>query len=741
MVAYAPAGAPTPRLSPFAFPSDTSFRFVLLIVFVTCSSLSLYSVLWDVLHRSQSQALDTAVHEMVRRYDLGTCPAGLAPCLQGIFQVKQPYDHAIALWKLSGVAATLTLAAVIYWVAPAWKIRRRGLQPLSIDEVTAYLQQLRREVGLSSAPFFLWAPLNSTSNAVAFGRLGRYYIDLSGGLVAQYYTDRPAFRAVVLHEFAHLHNADINKTCFTVALWQAFLVTSIVPVGASLLWRSLDWDGVYTIVWHSVVALALVLLTRNAVLRVREFHADLRASAWEGLSGSLARVLERLPPSKAGRWRAWLRVHPDPGERARLLEDSYPLFRFGFWEAFGAGLAAMFASSSIQLLIMFNPFAHGLNQQPTHLFVLLAVVYVGVPLLCLSLAVAAVGIGVWREEFAALMRGYVPHEAGRLGLALALGMLCYTLLSNIPVVFLGFDPGSFSLTLSLGPFFAGLLALVSTLLVASAFLIFRWTAAAASVWLEVALRTRSPRLPLALSLVVGNASLTLWVVGSMMLLELIVILMWHPEVVYRVWRSWNLREIDLNVPYFTFVTLPGMLVLMSAVGLWAFPLAASFWRNRVAAESTSTWACLDGPLNPLPLPRPPLRPGLALTIGLVAGLLFCMLSALLLYSKYIMPPEIMAEIRSLVLSVERNFLGHIVFLLSALMQATAAAIAAVWIRRLGTLHGLFSAFTAGFVSALGWVLLSKQDDGIVYLFLAFMSPGMVLALPTALGLSALRGRK
>lgn len=112
-----------------------------------------------------------------------------------------------------------------------------------------------------------------------------------------------------------------------------------------------------------------------------------------------------------------------------------------------------------------------------------------------------------------------------------------------------------------------------------------------------------------------------------------------------------------------------------------------------------------------------------------------MLSALALYNKYILP----AEIRTLFLSVGRDVLGHIILLLSALMQAAAAAIAAVWIRRLGALHGLLSAFTAGFVHALGWVLLHKQYDGVVYLFLTVMSPGIFLALPIALGMSALRG--
>jgi hypothetical protein len=36
-------------------------------------------------------------------------------------------------------------------------------------------------------------------------------VALGGGLVTQFYSDRPRFRAVVLHELAHLRNADVDK--------------------------------------------------------------------------------------------------------------------------------------------------------------------------------------------------------------------------------------------------------------------------------------------------------------------------------------------------------------------------------------------------------------------------------------------------------------------------------------------------------------------------------------------------
>ena len=136
------------------------------------------------------------------------------------------------------------LAVLIYWFFPLWKIWRARLVPLpssEIPEIVAYLTDLCREVGLSRLPTFLWDPLNPAITALAFGRLQRYYVALSGGLVTQFYTDRPAFRAILLHELAHLYNADINKTYFAIATWQAFAVTAVAALSLDVFnssWRA-----------------------------------------------------------------------------------------------------------------------------------------------------------------------------------------------------------------------------------------------------------------------------------------------------------------------------------------------------------------------------------------------------------------------------------------------------------------------------------------------------------------------
>jgi Zn-dependent protease with chaperone function len=791
-----------PRLNPFAFPSDTSYRFILLIIFVVCGSLILYGELWSIFYSNRAFERDVIALVQNLIQNLSAWPNTLHS-MEKLAQHVQPFYRGIVRWRISGVVLTLTLATAIYWYMPAWKIRCKRLQPLTRQDqpdVTAYLEHLCREAGLSRVPIFMWDPSylalsEQIPDALAFGRLGRYYVFLNSGLVLMFYTDQPAFRARVLHELAHLHNADVNKTWFTVALWRAFVVTAILPSVAGLLWYTADWETTYHIVWFGTVSTVLVLLTRNAVLRTREFYADVRASVWEGPSGSLGRVLEKLPPVKRSRWLGmsfnlavlftWARkllalsskgcskllgvhfsdfrplnndtvsnfmlkvrsiycrsgvshsmaimakflsLHPEPCERRQMLEDTYRLVRLGFWDAFGAGLASTIIVKYVQLLLMGLLFTPELTRQPVYLLSFMAVVMFGFPLFFISLSVGVVGIGVWRGVFAALVRGQAPHEAGRLGLALALGILNGELLLFAPVPFIGSgsamsDPSTAADSIVL---LGSVTALGLTLLFATVFLIFKWVAAAASAWLEVVLYRRSPTPALALSLVIASGSMTVWTVG--------IVLLMSGLIVYSVWQTLDLPEIPSLVAFFSYViAVPGSVIYVTSVGLWVFPLAASLWRGKVASEAQSTWAFLEGEAKPLALPaQAPIRLGLALIIGLAVGLMFCALLMLLRYNHYIAP-----GLGRLIHSVDGLTIVLVLNSLSALMQASAAALAAAWIRRLGTLHGLCSASIAGYVMTLGWMQFFA-DYGGINLFI-ILGTGTFLALPVALGVSVLTG--
>src|SRR5882672_2527763 len=316
------AGKITGRLNPFAFPSDTDFRFWLLIVSVVSASLSVYeSLLRDWILPAHLLGIDGNL----RLNCFEVIDTQIGACLHQNRTILLP-------WLLGGTLATLGLAFALYWIHPALKLSRGRLlllQGADTAEICRCLSGLRTEAGLNHPPVFVWNPLNSARTGLAFGRLGRHYVALSGGLVTTFYTDPSSFRAVVLHELAHLRNGDVDKTYLTISIWRSFVGTALLPFAASR-WHA-PLNESLALGWR-VVALTLIVFTmRNAILRTREFYADLRASVWEGPSGALARVLSQLPEDGRNRWFGWWTVHPRPSERCRTLSDDTTLFRMHIW--------------------------------------------------------------------------------------------------------------------------------------------------------------------------------------------------------------------------------------------------------------------------------------------------------------------------------------------------------------------------------------------------------------------------
>lgn len=692
-----------PRLNPFAFPSDTSFRFWLLIVFVVMSSASLYSDLHSIFHKRDEAGL-AFLYQWLRNADWARLayPTDIEE-INHAYAGVQASVKGRALWAIGGVVLTLNMAITIYWFT--WKIRLNGYQSLTSTVppgVAFYLNQLCREVNLSPTPTFLLNPGNYGSEPVAFGHFGRYYLGLPAGSVSTFYDDRPLFRAVVLHELAHLYNGDVDKTYITVALFRAFVITTLVYVGAVLIWGKPDWLVMYQIMLTIILPTALVLLTRNAVLRVRELYADVRASVWDGPSGVLRGVLKSksLPSANVGFWRALFQLHPTPQERCQAGQDPDRLLQLGFWDAFGAGMAAAYAiltTFELEVWISSELFMRGHISSAFLVGALSLAIFAGTSLVIFSLAVSAVGIGVWWAEFAAFMQGKVAHDARRLGGAVTLGALTMVLLASIHLLL---DIGQSSLILASGISIllsGGLLVMGCLFVFMSTSLLFKWVAASASVWLDVALRSRSPSWLLTISLLIGSAVFTVcmvWV-GSLIVTGLL----------YSIMHTVDLVEFGAQWYFVTLLALPGGIIYLTVIPLWAFPLAASFRRKLAASHSMSTWAFLDDSSAHHPLlVRLPLRPGLALMIGVAAGLLYCALLLVVIHNRYIAP-----GIGILLGTMDPQVAGLVFFVWPAfLMQPAAAAVAAGWIKRLPIVHGLCSASIAGLLTSFAFFFFIRD---------------------------------
>ena len=101
--------------------------------------------------------------------------------------------------------------------------------------------------------------------------------------------------------WAYIHNGDVPKTYLRCSLWLAFLATTLAP--SFLLFLA---SGNFSLVGCRVPGSQQCSLDRRtmlglAVLRAREYYADVRASTWDQAS-QMDRVLAALPhlPAKAG---------------------------------------------------------------------------------------------------------------------------------------------------------------------------------------------------------------------------------------------------------------------------------------------------------------------------------------------------------------------------------------------------------------------------------------------------------
>jgi Zn-dependent protease with chaperone function len=655
-----------PRLNPFAFPSDTAFRFGLLVAAVFGANLYVWQ--WIA-----STSRSPAEHSAGTLECLALVPTNTTS-LQELTTVNEAFSDCTSQlyryqvwWMLGGTAALLLAAAAIMVATPLWITRRRKLQPLRAADAPAVVEEvaaLAREQELDP-PRLFWNPLDASAGGLAFGHPGRYSVAIGGGLVVKQAVDPPAFRAVVRHELAHIRNRDVGITYFTLAVWYAFLLVAVTPFVVTLVGE----DLLSNVVARLAVLALLVYLTRNAVLRSREVYADLRASVPDGPGGALRRVLAALPRPKTDPLSRVRSPHPDPARRLAALDDTRPLFPLGAVVAFAAGLTATVAFDSVvQLLSSFV-------SDPFDLYFLAGIVLV-------PLAAGVVGVAIWREAFAAHAEGREPASPWIDALAFAAGFALGPALALDRIVAPSGDTTVVHELDSIdGLVWAGVL-------VGGLVLIVAWIRTSASWWLR-ALGGRRPRLALTVGMLIGGAALTTFTAIFTIVRELRPTLaisraassVEHQQVDAQVWavpeRVWQfVMDGELLViahkPYL--VPLFALLVL--------FPFAAAFARR---GSLDAPWAFLD-PGGRLKTPTMAIRPLLPLAIGALAGLGFLVLAALVrLYMHY----GVSAETRAMDATLLSFFVSMVS--LAILVQLVAGAV--------GAWHG-------GLVGALGASLVA-----------------------------------
>lgn len=420
------------RLDARVLGSGTTLRFALLLLLCTAGGAGLSSqVAADLAEGTIDNRLGCAVAGGVN--PAVGLTAGSVSGLRNYAAVQACWARYVpdTAWvPLVVVPLLMAAAAGVYWLLPQWKGRRSRLVPLELVDLDGRLRQelaalvARAEVGIHLE--FSVDPAASTVGAVVFGTGRRPAVCLYGGLLAVFSADPDRFRAVVLHEFAHVRNGDIAVTYATVALWRVFAGVVLLPAAAEAAYFLITdrfpatWHVpavyAYYLAGEALIAL-MVYLTRADLLRTRELYADLTAARlWtcplDMADNRTAKVLPR------GRWARALaavgglwRTHPSWRARRRALAAPEALFGLGALPLFATGLTVDLAVSQLASNWPGGPGAAGTAW----------------PLLTAGLVTAIGGAAVWRAVACALIESRAVPSGWAAGFWLGTGLAAGTL--------------------------------------------------------------------------------------------------------------------------------------------------------------------------------------------------------------------------------------------------------------------------------------------------------------------------
>lgn len=347
------------RLNPFVLPSETNLRFLLLIVAAGLLTVGIGNAVTTGPLIAQGGIIEDHSDVLQPGYTEDLAPDERQAL---VTQAAASWQAAALPFTLAATGPFLLLAVVLaaayagYREHPARQRHRRSVVPLPLERdppLHQEIEDLSRIAGLPS-PRVVVDKAGITATGQVWGLPDRYVLRLGGGMRFLLRQQPGSFRAIVLHELAHIVNGDVGRTYFTQALWAVIIavaaVTAVVAttglVTFPTLLRHLQPD-MYDVTSSTVISflvltplllpwvgliLALAAI-RASVLRSREYEADWRAATW-GSMATLVGLLQREPSSRT----VWLRrlwaLHPDHDERIaalqgpdRLLTSSAP----GVW--------------------------------------------------------------------------------------------------------------------------------------------------------------------------------------------------------------------------------------------------------------------------------------------------------------------------------------------------------------------------------------------------------------------------
>jgi Zn-dependent protease with chaperone function len=562
------AAVPEPaRPDVLAYPSPTTIRFVILVV--ATLSAGLFAGVW----------VHTIVHGSPWLWEVRVCAgsgasrAGLAGILdqQAAFAAcTAGAERQRALYGLGGLAVSGIGGVVALYLAPVLLERRRRLRPAGpkFAAATERFARLAATAGLARAPVLMLGSA-AQRDAFSYGVPAHYKVVLPLGVAIRPHA--PAFAALAAHELAHVARRDVTIAWLARSVGYALVPVLALPVLLTLVVGDLSLVPDYT--WRAVLLGAVIVLTRAAILRSREYDADLHAARSGSDVAAMSSVLSSIPDTGRRGARRLLANHPSVRSRIAVLQRPAAVTHVGFVDGLTAAFLAALTPPLIELAVV--PLLTGTTH--VDLAEVIAAVVAG------SLVGGTLGLAFWR---AALIRRIsdvrvrlAPVVAGVFS-GFVLGGAASLAGSGIGLLDRDADP---------------LVLAVTALCAAGATVT---TAGLGELWADAAGRLRSARVSWAAAVVLPGI--------------VFAAVLWAGATTQEALQSGGWALVRLVLPeYFSTVPMVAAVLVLAVAAGWAL------WAARSVAL-TPAWLLESGPRYQWPTAGAP-RPWPTVATGVTAG--------------------------------------------------------------------------------------------------------------------------
>jgi heat shock protein HtpX len=199
-----------------------------------------------------------------------------------------------------------------------------GSRKLSEQEAPAFFTELRElaeRANIESVPTVYVIP-SANPEALTTGIGSNTLMIVSTGLLQ--ILGRRELRAVMAHELSHVRNHDLTLFALVAAMQQvtrivAGVIMAIVVVGLPMLLLGRLVLPVEAILYLGFVPL-VSLFAQLALLRTREFQADLGAAELTGDPEALAAALSRIEHTRQPLWNSFIRNGTQQSKMSDLLK-------------------------------------------------------------------------------------------------------------------------------------------------------------------------------------------------------------------------------------------------------------------------------------------------------------------------------------------------------------------------------------------------------------------------------------